>query len=1672
MSVVQKILILFSFYFLLAPSVVCAQSITPAADGTGTIVTPNGNQLDISGGQLSRDGANLFQSFDRFGLSQGQVANFLSNSVIRNILGRVVGGDVSVINGLIQVSGGNSNLFLINPAGIVFDANASLNVPAAFTTTTANRIGFVSGGWFNSVGSNDYAALMGRPDQFAFLTGGTIVNLGNLAVQSGQSLTFLGGTILNLGTLTAPEGQITIAAVPSSNLVRLTQQGSLLSLEFQPIASATLPQLLTGDRAINATGVITHSDGTIQLTGSGLRISANSGTAITSGTLNVAGQIGGTVNVLGDRVALISANLNASGITGGGTVRIGGDYQGKGTVPNASETWVDRNSTIRADGGDRGNGGKIIAWANQTANLDGIFTARGGSISGNGGLIETSGRQVLNLTSTPDASAVNGLGGTWLLDPTNLTITAPIGSMPLGPNQIDVTTINTTLNAGTNVAITTNIGGTDPGDIILNSPISKTAGTDATLRLDAARDITINSSITSTSGRLNLFLNGDSNGVGDGRIAINQPIATAGGNITVNGSSNGVPSAIVVSQPINSGGGNITFTGASTGAEAFSAINILAPVTSQGGNLSVTATNQDGTGISNSAPINSGGGSVIFTGTASLGLGDATGISVGNTIASQGGNITFTGTSTGTGTGARGIEIISAVTSQGGNITFTGSSQQAEGIVNFAPISSGGGGITLNGTSNGSGTFSRGIAMVSSINSAGGSINFTGTGTEFGIATFAVMGEVGTISSGSGDITLTADRLLLQNPIIGTGNLFLQPLTPNFDLQLGQGEGLATAFLSQGGLNNVTPGFRSFTIGRADNGGSITLFDNLTFNLPVTLRTSRAISTQGFNITGSGSVNLQADSIILGSGSTIFSDSSPLNVVLNADRDANGSGAIVLNSGSAISSNGGNIILGGGIDPTVSPAFGTAANPQGVQLNQATLTSAGGNIVINGTGLRENNANNGIEVNSSAIRAGGGTITLNGSGTVNGISTHNASIFETAATGTIALSGNTIETNNASFNTNGGTLSLTSTGDFSINPTSLGRGNLNLTSNDRLNITGAIRTNGGIITLRGTTINADGIDSSNPDGNGGGISLIARDRITTGVLNSSSTVGNGGNILLDPAGDIVVQSINAQGAVVGGNVNVITDSFFRALGTFRDRNGVDSSISTAGGIRGGAISIRANRNSLITPFIVGDAATNGTVGTITTGLGTAIAPIRSVTGLFRLGNSPSDIQIATAAVFNPTTSNPTIQSNIPGVRDIQQNKLSTPTDPPDAKIPFISLDSILAPLEAAITSEFTNHLALPDTPRTVTLPEAQNTLQQVESATGIKPALLYIDFIDDQLTILLVTAKGAPLVKRVPDATRSLVLKTAQQFRNEVADPSKTRTRSYLTSAQQLYQWMIAPIEPDLKANGIQNLAFVLESGLRLMPIAALHDGQNFIIEKYSVGLMPSLSLTDTRFVRLKNVEVLAAGASLFQDQNPLPAVSIELSTIQKLWTGDKLIDTNFTLNNLKTKREQQPFGIIHLSTHGEFLPGAIGNSYIQLSDTKLRLDQIRQLGWNTPPVELLVLSACRMAVGSRDAELGFAGFAVQAGVKSALASLWNVSDEGTSGLMAEFYQQLQQAPIKAEGLRRAQIAMLKGTVRIQSGDLIWSGGRSPLPTDLSIVSDRLSHPYYWSAFTLIGSPW
>ncbi|MEC4854020.1 MAG: filamentous hemagglutinin N-terminal domain-containing protein, partial [Jaaginema sp. PMC 1079.18] len=422
-----------------------AQSITPAADGTGTVITtPDGQTYNITGGTLSGDGANLFQSFEQLNLESGEVANFLANPQVQNILGRIVGGDPSMINGLIQVMGGNSNLYLVNPAGIVFGSDAQLNVPASFSATTADRIGF-GDRIFNATGNNNYETLIGNPSSYTFTNPnpGSIVNLGNLAVNENQNLSLVAGSVVNTGTLSAPGGNITIAAVPGSNRVQISQKGMILNLEpvnpgmgANGITPASLPELLTGGTESSANTVQVNDDGSILLTQSNTTVPSGPGVAITSGTLNTASsQTGGNIAVLGDRVGLINAQIDASGQLGGGNIFIGGEYQGGGELPTASQTYIDSNSTLNADAVTSGDGGQVIVWADLTTSFFGNISAQGGENSGDGGFVEVSGKDTLVYQGQTDTSATNGEFGTLLLDPKNIAV---VGSTADGDDEAEL----------------------------------------------------------------------------------------------------------------------------------------------------------------------------------------------------------------------------------------------------------------------------------------------------------------------------------------------------------------------------------------------------------------------------------------------------------------------------------------------------------------------------------------------------------------------------------------------------------------------------------------------------------------------------------------------------------------------------------------------------------------------------------------------------------------------------------------------------------------------------------------------------------------------------------------------------------------------------------------------------------------------------------------------------------------------------------------------------------------------------------------------------------------------------------------------------------------------------------------------------------------------------------
>ncbi|NJK70328.1 MAG: filamentous hemagglutinin N-terminal domain-containing protein [Microcoleus sp. CSU_2_2] len=364
-------IVLVNFYCLSAKAQ--AQTIVPALDGTGTTVTPAvetgttgpTTRFDIEGGKLSSDRTNLFHSLEQFGLSQNQIANFISNPDIRNILARIGGGSPSLINGLIQVTGGNSNLFLMNPSGIIFGNNASLNVPAAFTATTATSIGFGSNS-FNATGTNDYTTLTGAPNSFTFSADrlGAIINTADLAVKSGQNLTLLGGTVVSSGTLSAPGGQITVASVPGQNVVRLSQEGNLLSLEIEPpsgtappppsgtlLSIASLPELLTGIGATNATGVSVNASGQVVLTASNQVVAA--------GDVAVQGVNAGAIAIQAAN-NLTTGNLTSSqagpiGLEAKGDIRTGNLDSHSTNSDGGKITVTSRTGTVQT--------GNINAWS-------------------------------------------------------------------------------------------------------------------------------------------------------------------------------------------------------------------------------------------------------------------------------------------------------------------------------------------------------------------------------------------------------------------------------------------------------------------------------------------------------------------------------------------------------------------------------------------------------------------------------------------------------------------------------------------------------------------------------------------------------------------------------------------------------------------------------------------------------------------------------------------------------------------------------------------------------------------------------------------------------------------------------------------------------------------------------------------------------------------------------------------------------------------------------------------------------------------------------------------------------------------------------------------------------------------------------------------------------------
>ncbi|MBD2542470.1 CHAT domain-containing protein [Planktothricoides raciborskii] len=758
---------------------------------------------------------------------------------------------------------------------------------------------------------------------------------------------------------------------------------------------------------------------------------------------------------------------------------------------------------------------------------------------------------------------------------------------------------------------------------------------------------------------------------------------------------------------------------------------------------------------------------------------------------------------------------------------------------------------------------------------------------------------------------------------------------------------------------------------------------------------------------------------------------------------------------------------------------------------------------------------------------------------------------------------------------------------------------------------------------------------------GGDINLFAQGNMQImGLLNSSAD--NGGNVTINGLTNVDIFAIDAQGLAsdgTGGNVNINAGNFFQARGSFVDQNNRTASISTAGTVSGGSISIRHAGGSE-TPFIVGNATTNGTAAALTTGSET-ISPTFEVPvdddGIYTQGNitiittsnpvsEPPEEDIAVpidsetteetpteeTTVETPTeettvetlieetpieetpieetpieetpieetpieetptqeitsqaeepeittvnaiaepsvstvpesTNSPTIVESNPAIEqnnsqsvissdssteianvltgsesteNSSQTVLNSSSDTTVGEIlPDNSIKVGLRNIPLGIKTEIANRIdageiseAVPFIDRVFTeeviagsqvetsqpqlnsFESIQEELKNISVATQKKFALVYTVIRDEQLDVILVPINGAPIYRPIRDAGRKNMLPVVKDFMEKITSHRYRRNNRYLASAQQLYQWMIEPIEPDLEQLNIDTLVFVMDAQLRSIPLAALHDGEKFLIEKYSLGLIPSVNLTDTSYQSLANAKLLAMGSSTFKEHNlaDLPGVPLEVSTITQAWSGDSFLNEAFTWENLHHQISQHNYGIVHLATHAEFVPDAPSDSYIQLWDRKLSLSELREfLLERSSPINLMILSACHSALGNETSELGFAGLAVQAKVKSAIGSIWYVDDRATLGLMSELYRQIRLAfqdsenpgetdkksKLKAEILREAQIAMLRGDVRIENGHLIALNSDDDilLPPEITVDQETFQHPYYWAGFTLVGSPW
>lgn len=1142
--------------------------------GQATLQTAN-NQLTIY-----QSSSQLIANWQSFGVAAHEAVQLLQ-PVQGLALFRVVGTEASQIYGQLTATG---SLFLINPNGVLFGQGAQVDVGGLVATTMQmSNTDFLNGRYqFHTDGSS-----------------GAVTNQGVIKAADGGYIVLLANSVNNSGSLLANQGSVVLAGTQSAELdfygnglvkARLSGDAlnALVAHSGRIEADGGTVQLATSARsaAVNVTGLVQANslvarNGVIRLEG------GEHAKVSVSGQLRAAGVIpgskGGRIEVTGEQVALLNgATLDASGDMGGGTVLVGGDYQGNNTaVYNARTTYVDAGATVKVDANTHGDGGKAVIWADGITRYYGQISAKGGAHRGHGGLVEVSGKQVLDFIGGVDVSAVNGLGGWVLLDPQDIVLNTTTQAAP--PNNAngtpDVAFAAAPVAGTTTIQIADITGYSElflqaTNNITINNPL--TMAVNNSIRLEANNNIAVNGAVT-VSGTGSIQLKADADNSGSGNLAIGANITSQAGGITLTGATiSRTAGNITATGGANANAGNISIVGTglvNLGAATISANGGTAAASSSGRNGGVIAIS--GAGVTATGAMNANGSAAATAGSnqnggnaGSITMTSTNGITAGAMTASGGaatttngnggnaGSITLTNNTAGnisagaltsrtgaaTGTGIGGVGGSIAVTNHavGASINTAALNTAGNAGGNGGGVTlTGQGDVTVTGTVNSSGTA---LAAGTRAGSHAGNITITGVNR-------AITGAItasGSAANGANQVGGNAANVA----ITGTGTLSTAAMTVRTGAATGTGTGGVAGGITLNGTN-VASGTLTTTGGTNGHGGAIAVTSTSGTLSVGAIATSGGAALAGTAGRNAGSISLNASGALTaasvtanGTNGTVAGSQSGGNggvIQLASTASTLTTGAISAIGGNGVGTNanggqGGHVTLNaGGVTPSITMANITTTGGNRVGTGTA---GAGGSITLADDALLSANTTMTSTGGSAGVGAGGsiqfaGTLNSAGANRSLTVNSNGTTTFSGAVGNALALAS---LTTNATGTTalNGGAVTTTGAQTYNDNVT-LGAATVLSTTNSNVTFTTAssiLNAAGNPLTISAGTGAVSAANASN------NFASLAMNAASANIRDSNAIVLGASNI----TGNYTLQTAGAvtqtAGVTVGGTTTI------------------------------------------------------------------------------------------------------------------------------------------------------------------------------------------------------------------------------------------------------------------------------------------------------------------------------------------------------------------------------------------------------------------------------------------------------------------------------------------------------------------------------------------------------